>query len=489
MRRRERNPITRRKFLKRASGLAALTIVPRHVLGGEHGTAPSDRLAIACIGVGSQGTRVMIEYLKRPDIQVVAVCDVDRAGRGHEWGKGEMLGKVRGLLGDGYVERGFYKDGFLNGREQARALVEDHYRRKSPGPVACASYADHRKMLEEEKSVEGVLVATPDHSHAAVALAALRHGKHVHCQKPMAHTVREARLMADAARQSKAATQVFTGNQASESTRVLCEWIGGGVIGPVREVHNWSNRPVWPQGLERPKETPPVPADFDWDLWLGPAPARPYHPIYLPMVWRGWFDFGTGALGDMGCYSFDTIFRALRLGAPLSVEATSSPVFPESYPLASVVRYRFPARGEMPPISLTWYDGGLRPETPEELEGKPLEKEGLLFIGDKGKILCEFHGQSPRLLPESKMRDFQPPPKTLPRSIGHDEEWIRAARGGPPAGANFTVAGPITEALLLGNVALRTGKKLAWNPLSLEVPGVPEAAALIDPPRREGWSL
>jgi len=450
----DRVSLSRRGFL---GGAAALSVVPRRVLGGAEEAAPSESLPIAAIGVGDQGTRDMQTFLAMKDVRIVAVCDVDAGNR-----------------------------------DRAKSIVER-------AGSACAAYNDFRELLDKEKAVEAVLVVTPDHTHAMISIAAMRLGKHVYCQKPLTHTVYEARKIAEVARATKVATQLGTVNQASEESRVIREMIWGGAIGPVREVHNWSNRPIWPQGIDRPADTPPVPAGLDWDLWLGPAPLRPYHPIYLPLVWRGWWDFGTSAVGDMGCYSFDTIFRALKLGAPRSVQATAAGFAPrmwsplvwsdETYPRASVVRYEFPAREDMPPASLTWYDGGLRPPIPEEFEGADLAIEGLLFAGEKGKLLCDFTGGRPRLLPDARAREFQLPPKTIPRSIGHHREWIEACKGGPPAGACFEFSGPVTEALILGNVAVRARKKLLWDPAAFQVTNVPEANRYLHYEYRKPWTI
>jgi predicted dehydrogenase len=320
----------------------------------------------------------------------------------------------------------------------------------------------------------------------------MKRGKHVFCQKPMTHTVVEARRLGEVARGNGVSTQVAVGNQASEDTRVLCEMIWAGAIGPVREVINWSSRPFWPQGLDRPKESHPVPEGLDWNLWLGPAPERPFHRAYLPFVWRGWHDFGCGALGDMGCYSFDTIFRVLKLGAPASVEATSTERHAETFPQASIIHWSFPARGEMPAVRLTWYDGGLKPPRPEELDaGRSLDAEGLLFIGDKGTILCGFNGGRPRLIPEAKMKAFEPPPKTLPRSPGNDREWLDAIKGGKTKpGANFEFSATVTETLLLGNVALRVaGQKLLWDGASGQVTNLADANKHLHFESRQGWSL
>jgi len=451
--------ISRRNFIGGAAATAAFTIVPREVLAGPGKTAPSDRINLACIGVGDQGTRDMQRFLERSEVRVIAVCDVD-----------------------------------TNNRKRAKKIVDEKYRSKD-----CAAFNNFREMLDARKDIDAVTVITPDHSHTAIALYAMKMGKHVYCQKPLTHTVFEARAIGNAVKKYKVATQLGTSNQASEDSRLIREWIWSGAIGDVREVHNWSNRPIWPQGIDRPAETPPVPEGLDWDLWLGPAPHRPYHPAYLPLVWRGWLDFGTGALGDMGCYSFDTIFRALKLGCPTSVEGHGSafahkmwvPLKPnaETYPRASVIQWDFPARADMPPVKLFWYDGGLKPFEPNELEGRALHREGLIFVGDKGKILAGFSGQGPRLIPESKMKSFTQPPKTIPRSPGHYDEWFAAVRGGKEAGANFEFSDPVTEALLLGNVALRTGKKLYWDGPNLKVTNLPQANEYLHRPYRRGWTL
>lgn len=489
--------ISRRDFVTGAISTAtAFTIVPRHVLGGEGYMPPSDKLNAACIGVGAQGTRVMMDFLKQPDVQIVSVCDVNQESSDYiEWGPNEVRTKIRALLGPKYSDWGSDWKGCTCGREPAKRLVEAYYAGQQGADTyhGCTAYNDFRELLEKEKGLDAVIVGTPDHWHAPVSVAAMKKGKHVYCQKPMTHSIDEARKMGEVARETKVATQVAVGNQASEATRLLCEWIWAGVIGPVREVHNWSSRPFWPQGIERPKDEEPVPAGLDWDMWLGPAPARPYNHVYLPFVWRGWFDFGTGAIGDMGCYSFDTIFRALKLGPPTSVEASSTRVFPESYPQASLIHFHFPTRGDMPPVTLHWYDGGLTPPRPEGLEdGRVLtgeENEGLMFSGDKGTIMCEFSGGDPRLLPESKMKAFQPPPKTLPRSPGNDREWIEACKGGKPGGANFEFEALIAEALLLGNVALRSGKKLYWDGQKLRVTNDPAAQQYVTFEYRQGWAF
>jgi hypothetical protein len=335
-------------------------------------------------------------------------------------------------------------------------------------------------------------------------MAAIKMGKHVYVQKPLTWSIEEARKLTVAAREAKVATQMGNQGHAMESIRVLCEWIWDGAIGKITEVHAWTPHPVWPQGMGRPADTPPVPETLDWDTWVGPAPFRPYHPAYLPARWRGWLDFGTGGLGDMGCHIFDHIFWSLKLGAPLSVEASSSIFVPgtmdwnkpkntETYPQASIVTYKFPARAGFPPLTLTWYDGGLMPARPEELApGMKMGDTygGALYIGSKGKILTGSHGANGlRILPEKKMQAYRRPPKTLPRSIGHYQEWIAACKGGPPAGSNFDYAAPLTEIVLLGCAAVRAGEKLEWDAANMRFPNLPAADQYLRKDYRAGWKL
>src|SRR5213080_3807355 len=375
-------PLSRRKFLEQGAGAAlALSVVPRHVLGGPGYVPPSDKGNFAFTGVGSQCLRVMLHFLKEPDVQGVAVCDPNKASADYpQWDTHEFSKSVRALLGvdSGWdwlspdqpiqLTHALKVTSGVSGREPCQQIVNAYYATRQPSGKynGCAAYGDYRELLEKQKDVDAVVVCTTDNLHAAVSAAAMKKRKHVFCQKPLTHTIYEARRMVEIARDAGVATQIAVANQASEATRLLCEWIWDGAIGPVREVSNWSSRPYWPQGLERPKEAERVPEGLDWDLWLGPAPERAFHHAYLPFVWRGLSDFGCGALGDMGSYSFDTIFRVLKLEAPMSVEASSSERYEETYPLASIIRYHFAARGEMPAVKFTWYDGGLRPPRPEE---------------------------------------------------------------------------------------------------------------------------
>jgi predicted dehydrogenase len=497
--------ISRRRFLAAATA-ATCTIVPRNVLGGPGQVPPSGKINIAFIGVGSQGLRVMLSFLRESNVQAVAVCDPNKSSSDYpQWSKNEFCNGVRRLLGVTSswdwlspnqpipLTRALTASSGVSGREPCQKIVDAYYGsgKRSGQYRGCKAYSDFRELLDKEKDVDAVVVGTTDNLHAAVAVAAMEKGKHVYCQKPMAHTIYEARRMAETARQKGVATQVAVMNAASEDTRLLCEWIAAGAIGPVRQVHNWSSRPFWPQGLERPQASQPVPEGLNWDLWLGPAPERPFHHAYLPFVWRGWYDFGCGALGDMGCYSFDTIFRALKLGAPTSVEASSTERYAETFPRASLIHFNFPARGDMPPVRLTWYDGGLIPSRPEGLEiDQPLEKEGLLFVGDRGAILCGFSGRRPRLLPPDRMKNFKQPPKTLPRSRGHQREWLDACKGEKiKPGANFEFSGVVTEAFLLANVALRMGQRLQWDQARMQAVNAASAQQYVRPERRTGWPL
>jgi len=455
---RKNRKISRRSFISGAASTAmAFTIVPRHILGGTGQTPPSEKLNIAGIGVGGQGSH----DLRQVDTEnIVALCDVD---------------------------------------EKRAAETFARY------PNA-KKYRDFRKMLErEENNIDAVVVATPDHTHAVATMMALKLGKHVFCEKPLTHTIYETRMVAKAAREAKVATQMGNQNQAIEGPRLLCEWLWDGAIGPVRQVHVWTYRPagMWPQGVDRPADTLPIPSTLDWDLWLGPAPHRPYHPDYVPFKWRGWYDFGTGTLGDMGSHNLAPVFQALKLKYPASVEAISTEMYPETYPLASIVHYDFPARGDMPPVKVTWYDSGLMPPKPEELEDERLLpwEDGIVFVGDKGKLVAEGWGaQSVRLIPETKMKEYQLPPKTLPRSIGHYKEWVQACKDGSPTGSNFDFAALVTEACLLGNIAIRTGKKrpwgqalirekLNWDGPNMKITNVPEANVYTHKAYRQGWTL
>jgi len=451
----------RREFLRTTTLVASsVLIVPRYVLGGPGQKPPSEKLNVAGIGVGGMGQNNVRACAEE---NIVALCDVDSH----------------------YASKVF--------AAYPRATV----------------YRDFREMLDKQKDIEAVIVATPDHTHAPVALAAMRAGKHVYVQKPLTHTVEEARTLTSAARECKIVSQMGSQGHSGDGTRLVCEWIRSGAIGAVRQVHVWTNRPVWPQGVEveRPKETPPVPEGLDWDLWIGGAPFRPYHPAYLPGTWRAWCDFGTGALGDMGCHLLDAPFWALNLKYPTSVEGSVSVYWHaewkkteprnENYPRSSIVRYRFPARGDSPPVELTWWDGGLIPSRPEALEpDEPLGDGdgGSVFIGDIGVLICGCYGRNPRVFPQEKMRELPKTPQKIERVPGglegHEKNWVRACKEGKPASTPFDYAGPLSEMVLMGNLAVRfPNRQLLWNGEKMEVTNDKDANACVRRQYREGWTI
>ena len=364
--------------------------------------------------------------------------------------------------------------------------IDDHFldQTKDKFPQA-RRYNDFRKMLEQ-KDIDAVVVATADHCHAVATAAALHLGKHVYCEKPLAHTVHETRVISQlAARHPKLATQMGTQIHATDNYRRVVELIQSGSIGAVKECHVWCEKSL--AASERPVTMPPIPDHIHWDLWLGPAPARPYHPDYLPKTWRHWWDFGEGILGDMACHFMDLPFWALRLRAPVSIEAEGPPVHPETTPESLIVRYRFPRHEHpLPDLQLTWYDGGKRPELVRE--GKvPDWRNGVLFVGDKGMLLADYSRR--KLLPEKDFADFQAPTPWIAGSIGHHEEWLRACKTGSPTSCGFAYSGPLTETVLLGNVAFRTGVRLDWNAASAKVTNTRQAANYLQKEYRRGWHL
>lgn len=448
---------SRRAFLAAATGAAfGFTIVPRHVLGGPGQTPPSERINVAGIGAGGMGGGD-IATVSRLGANIVALCDVD---------------DVRAA-------------GSFNAHPKARR------------------YKDFRELLDKEaKNIDAVTVGTPDHVHAVAAMAAIRAGKHVYCQKPLTHTLFECRELTKAARAAGVATSMGNQGHATEGARRTNEWLQAGVIGDVREVYVWSDRAgrLWKQGIGRPSDSPAVPSTLDWNLWLGPVRERPYHPAYAPVSWRGWWDFGTGALGDMGCHIIDHPVWALNLGAPTVVEARTTldgtllednRLNFETYPIAAIIRYEFPARGKLPPVKMTWYDGGLMPPTPAEMPpGQRLPDNGVLYIGSKGTMFHGSHGGMPQLLPARLHEQAMAVPKTMERSPGHYEEWVQACKGGKRPVANFDYSGPMTETVLLGVLAMRSpGTRLDWDSENLKVKNAPELNQYTHIEYRKGWTL
>ena len=444
-----REPVSRREFLGDvALAGAAFTIVPRHVLGRGY-RAPSDTLNIACIGVGGKG---------ESDVQgvstenIYALCDVDLHSAATSF-------------------RRFPK---------------------------AKQYRDYREMLDKEaNNIDAVTVTIPDHSHAAAALLAMKHGKHVFCQKPLAHTLTEVKAMMDAAAHTEVATQMGNQGHAGAGTRLIRELVEAGAIGTVREVHYWTDRPIWPQGLERPLAAYEVPPWLDWNLWLGPAPARPYNPAYAPFTWRGWWDFGCGALGDIAAHAMDAAFWTLNLGFPARIEAETTELYPETAPKLSRIVYEFGARGVRAPVRVVWHDGGLAEARPVELAPefdwpRYADVGTQLWIGTDGKLVADCYGDAVRLLDPKRQAEFSahPPPQKYPRTPGVYQEWIRACKGGPPAGSNFAGhAGPLTQMVLLGNLAIRMNQALELNPETGDVTNAKVPEEYVRTEYRSGWTL
>ncbi len=430
--------ISRRDFMGAAAAAAAFTFVPRHVLGGARYISPSEKLNVACIGVSGMGGSDVSQMRTE---NLIAFADVDW---GHAAGTFKRYPNVK-------------------------------------------RYRDFRKMLDKEgKNIDAVTVSTPDNIHAVAAMRAIKMRKHVYCQKPLAHDVFEVRQLTEAARKYKVMTQMGIQIHADNTVKLVVEIIKSGKIGKVRKVDIFSNK-NWGGGT-RPDEGQPVPETLDWDLWLGPAKWRPYHKTYTPGNWRRWWDFGTGTLGDMGCHIIDPVFWALDLEYPISVEAHPGKFNNETYPEATVVRWEFPERGNLPPVTVTWYDGANRPFLPKELEpGRKLPGQGGLYYGEKGTLMATHMG-GPRLIPESKMKGFKVEP-FLPRGVNHYQEWIKACKGGPKPSASFDYSGPLSETILLGNVAARAKQKLFWDGPNFKVTNISDGEKYLKREYREGWSL
>ena len=496
----ESSPVSRREFVKTTAlaGVAA-TVLPRHVLGGPGFQAPSDTLNIAAIGAGGMGAENMRAVTSE---NIVAICDIDFE----------------------HVYRGLYNDGEI--REGREALVAAYDK--------AVRYADFRVMLEQQKDIDAVLIATPDHTHAAAAAMAMRLGKHVYVQKPLTWSVHEARVLRDLAAETGVVTQMGNQGHSSDGARQVNEWIQIGAIGDVREVHVWTNRPVWPQGMPMPRRVDidkdagwgmddvqlriakglrgrkrrlKVPKSLNWDLFLGPAPWVDYHPMYQPFTWRGWVDYGTGALGDMGAHLMDQPQWALGLKYPTTIEATSTPwgadkISPwgdpptdvASFPWAMTVHYDFPARGVMPALKMHWYEGGLMPRRPDLLPNdvKLPRGGGVIHVGDRGIMMHRAWGTGAEMYPASLMEEYKDTPQTYPRiETSHEMNWVNACKGIGEATCPFDFAGPLTETMLLGLVALKTGQgeRIHWDGEKGEVTSHPEANEYLHREYREGYTL
>lgn len=454
-----KNPVSRRSFIKTTSLAAAA--FPSVLRSAPAGQSPNNRLNVAIIGVGGMGATACAEMR---DENIVAFCDVDeeRAVRGYN------------------------------------RLEQEHpeaWARCSGAP----RFNDYRRMFDAlGNRIDAVTISTPDHMHFPAAVTAMKLGKHVFVQKPLTHTVWEARELTRLAREKKLVTQMGNQGHAGEGCRLLKEWVDAGVLGEVREIWSWTDRPgrFWPHVKGQPdhsKFIPVVPSTLNWDAWLGIARERPYDTAYVPHHWRGWWDFGTGPFGDVGCHIMDGAYWALGLGAPSAVEAMASGVSEQGTPLATVVTMQFPARGSMAPVKYIWSDGGIKPPIPPELEmGQQLNDEaGTLVFGSRATVLCSFYYESVRIIPEAKRQEMAPglPPKSIPRVEGGPfAEWLRGIKGtGPLPGSNFEYSGPFTEAVLLGNVAIRAQRRIEWDPAAFRVTNLPEANVFLSKEYRPGW--
>lgn len=442
------NKISNDKVIPTLGAAAAgVTIVPRNVLGGKGYKAPSDTLNIACIGIDGKG-RSDIEQCATENI--VALCDVDISA----------------------------------GKE----VREEH-------PEA-NQYQDFRIMLEKEKDIDAVTISTPDHTHAVIAMAAMQLGKHVFVQKPLTKTVYEARKLEEASKRYNVVTQMGNQGHASEEARLINEWIWEGALGEVTEVHAWTNRPIWPQGNIKYYDTiPSVPPTLNWDVWLGPAKKLDYHPAYAPFYWRGWNHFGTGALGDMGAHLIDHAFWALGLDAPKTVQASSTKFSNDSFPESSIVTWTFARKDGLPDLKFHWYDGGIIPVRPEDLEATRIiggESGGVLINGTKGKLIHATTGSGPRLIPETFMKEYGLPEKTIPRSPGIQQEWIQAIKDGTKSTTDFEYSSKLTEMMLLGNIAIFMHEQntiLEWDTKKLKFTNLDKANEFLHYEYRSGWSL
>jgi predicted dehydrogenase len=508
----------RQMILAGGAATAAFTIVPRHVLGGAGFVAPSEKITLACVGFGTQAIREIGGILASPDVQVVAVCDVEKDGANYlEWGKGQIRNTIRRLIGEPNWREGFPH--VPGGRDVGKEVIETYYakQRSKDHYKGCATYADFRELLDREKDLTAVKVMTPDHTHAAIAIAALKKGMNVIVHKPLANRLLEARAVIDSARSKKLATHFMPASQGVYQKQAV-DMIRSGAIGTLREIHNWSMRPMWPQFPTLPTDTPPVPAGFDWSLWLGPSLDRPYHPNYTHTNFRGWYEFGGGSIADMGHYSLWPLFQLLELDAPISVESTPSHVCTVSddicrrikndysFPAACTIRMRFAPRGGRPGLDIFWYDGGIKPPVPEELmaEGREFDEEGMLFVGDKGKILGGFHAEDAQLIPETRMRAYRKAnnlPEPDPRQrrargrqwgdpVARNAAWIAAFKGGPASYGDFQLAGPISDAMNLAAISLRLGgRRLLWDSAATKITNLPESNKLLTRDYRPGWEL
>ena len=503
----ENDYINRRKFVEVITASAlTFTIVPRHVLGGKNYVAPSDKITLAYIGMGTQGIRELLPLLANTQFRVIAVCDPNKEAIGYkDWAKDWLKNEIRKTIQKPDWEPGG-DNSIPGGRENGKSIVDNFYSNVHPELKynGCKAYADVRELLEKEKDLDAVKIMTPDHLHGIISIAAIKKGKHVMVHKPLSNRLLEGKKVIAAARNSKLITHLIPWD-SNGSMEVVMAWINAGNIGTLTEVHNWTNRPVWPQYPTLPSDTPAVPNGLDWDLWLGPEAYRPYSPNYTNMVFRGWYDFGGGSMADMGHYSLWTVFNALQLQAPTIIEPNLSHVCGMhdpvpfqinnnfSFPMASSVRFKYPANNTRSAIDLCWYDGGMRPPIPAELleENKELPAEGMMFVGDKGKILAGFNIQNPQIIsgkkPETNSNANADTRNQVERTSAALSLFIDACKTGKQYPGNFSEAEHITEAINLYAVALRTGQLLKYDAATFKITNIADANKYLDREYRAGW--
>ncbi|MCD6597410.1 MAG: Gfo/Idh/MocA family oxidoreductase [Bacteroidales bacterium] len=498
--------MNRRHFIGSAAvTTASITIIPRRVLGGTGYVAPSDKITVANIGCGTQGLREMPGMLENPDIQVVSVCDVNKLSTDYlDWSANGIRDGIRRTLGDPNWGAGY--KGIPGGRDIGKEYVEKFYAKNKPSGKykGCTAYEDYRELLEKEKDLDAIKIMTPDHLHASIAIAAMKKGKHVVTHKPIANRMQEGRETIETARQTKVITHLLAWSELPEHKLIL-KWINDGVIGELKEIHNWSYRPVWPQWTSNPKDTPKIPDGFNWDLWLGPVPHRNYHPNYTHNVFRGWYDFGGGSMADMGHYSLFPLFRTFGIEtAPISAKAYGTTnktvenqvckaiVNDVAFPYSCQFKFEFPEQKNLPEFDLYWYDGGMKPFEPEELEEDniEIESEGMMFVGDKGKIIAGFLGKNPRIIPERRMKEYQGE-KSLPETkrTRKSDTWAHAIKTNTQSPGSFLYAGPVTETINLAAVALRAGKKVEYDSQNMKITNIESANKYLSREYRKGWEL
>ncbi len=501
------NDLSRRKFMgSMATAALGLTIVPRHVLGGVGFVAPSDKINVAYIGCGTQGLRELPALLELPDVQVTAVCDPQRKAIDYyDWGPTALRDTVRTTIGKPNWNTGgnnTVPGGLDNGKEMVDGYYA--YQRKAENLNGCRAYTDYRELFARETDINAVKIMATDHVHGVIAMAAMKRGISVTMHKPVANRLTEGKIVTDFSKQSDVVTHLIAWDSNGNMDQIMA-WINGGSIGRLKEIHNWSYRPVWPQYSNIPSERPSIPEGFDWDLWLGPESYRPYHPHYKNMVFRGWYDFGGGSMADMGHYSLWTVFNALGLNSPTIIEPNLSHVCDLrdntsaykihndfSFPLASTVRFKYPANGNRPAVDLVWYDGGMRPPTPQEFYDRDIEfpSEGMMFVGDRGIIMSsQFLVRDPYLLTsEVKKAEDVPPASGATRQPGI-RKFIDGVKAGTQVEGSFREAWPITEAVNLYAAALRAGKTLKYDAASMRITNDEKANAYLTREYRAGWGM